>query len=204
MDKLKVPTLNSAKEILLDASHLNPWPWIKHSEFVALAAKNIAKECDNIDENVAYIVGLLHDIGRRYGFSHIKHILDGYNFMCELGYPFSAQIALTHSFSIKNYREYFGTIDCSQEELFFLEKYLQKVEYTPYDELIQLCDALALPTGFCLLEKRMVDVFLRHGSTEFMQEKWLKTFEIKKKFEKLMGVEIYSILPGVIGNTFSN
>ena len=34
-----------------------------------------------------------------------------------------------------------------------------------------------------------------------MQEKWLKTFEIKKKIEDMTGVSIYDVLPGVIDNT---
>lgn len=71
-----------------------------------------------------------------------------------------------------------------------------------YDELIQLCDALALPTGPCILEKRMIDVYLRHGPTKFMREKWLKTFAIKEKLEKQMGISIYSVLSGVKKTTF--
>jgi len=202
MNEIKVPILISAKKLLSDAAHLNPGPWVNHSKYVALAAKNIAKKCNNIDEHIAYTAGLLHDIGRRYGVSHLQHIFDGYNFLSELGYPFLAQIALTHSFPIKEVSSYFGKMDCSKKDLIFLKKYLRDVKYYPYDKLIQLCDALAFPSGFCLLEKRMVDVFLRHGPTAFMREKWLKTFEIKDKFEKQMGVSIYKVLPGVIRSTF--
>lgn len=203
MNEFKTPTLDKANKLLREASNLNPGPWVGHSESVAQAAKNIAKECRDIDENTAYIIGLLHDIGRRFGFSHIRHLLDGYNFMLKLDYPFVAQIAITHSFPTKVLKSYFGKMDCSRKELDFLEKYLQETAYTPYDELIQLCDALALPSGFCLLEKRMVDVILRNGPSKYMQEKWLKTFEIKKKFEKLMGMTIYDVLPGTIENTFN-
>ena len=32
--------------------------------------------------------------------------------------------------------------------------------------LIQLCDGLALPNGFCLLEKRLLDVSMRYGCNE--------------------------------------
>jgi hypothetical protein len=198
-----IPSSAKAKQLLSEASKLNPGPWVKHSEFVALAAKNIAHECQDLNENTAYVLGLLHDIGRRYGFSHIKHILDGYNFLIDLGYPFAAQIALTHSFPNKNIKSCFGKVDCSAKELVFLREFLKEVKYTAYDELIQLCDALALPSGFSLLEKRMVDVFLRHGPCEFMQEKWLKTFEIKTKFEKKMAMNIYDLLPGVKENTFN-
>lgn len=202
MSKIKVPSVRTAKKLLAEASRLNPGPWVKHSMFVALAAKNIAQRCDHLDPYIAYTVGLLHDIGRRFGVSHIKHIFDGYRYLSELGYPFVAQIALTHSFPIKEVKSYFGKMDCSRKDLIFLKSYLHKINYSQYDELIQLCDALALPSGLCLLEKRMIDVYLRHGPTDFMREKWLETFEIKKKFEKIVGISIYEVLPGVKKNTF--
>lgn len=196
------PTLIVAKKLLLEASRLNPGPWVGHSKNVALAARSIASKCKRMDPDVAYTLGLLHDIGRRFGVSHIKHIFDGYRYLLALGYPFAARIALTHSFPVKETTSYFGKLDCSQKDLRFLQSYLRKIQYTQYDELIQLCDALALPTGLCILEKRMIDVYLRHGPTKFMREKWLKTFAIKKKFEKLMGVSIYDVLPGVKKATF--
>lgn len=197
-----IPSWQVARDLLHEAAWLNPGPWVAHSKNVALAAKSIAKKCENLDANTANTLGLLHDIGRRVGVSHIKHIFAGHYFLSELGYPFAAQIALTHSFPVKEVTSYFGKRDCSPKDLRFLRSYLRKIQYTPYDELIQLCDALALPTGLCILEKRMIDVFLRHGPTKFMREKWLKTFALKDKFEKLMGVSIYEVLPGVRKNTF--
>jgi len=65
-----------------------------------------------------------------------------------------------------------------------------------------LCDALALPNGFGLIEKRMVDVALRHGVNEYIISKWKATFEIQQHFEKVIGKSIYSLLPGVVENTF--
>lgn len=197
------PTLSVANKLLREASHLNPGPWVGHSKNVALAARSIAKKCKNLDPDTAFILGLLHDIGRRFGVSHIKHIFDGYRYLIELGYPLSARIALTHSFPIKEPTSYFGKLDCSKKDLRFLRSYLKKIQYTPYDELIQLCDALALPTGHCILEKRMIDVYLRHGPTKFMREKWLKTFAIKEKFEKQIIGSIYDLLPRVKRNTFT-
>ena len=76
------------------------------------------------------------------------------------------------------------------------------MEYDDYDRLIQLCDALALPTGFCLMEKRMVDVVLRHGTNEYMLPKWKATFDIKTYFEQIIQQSVYMVLPGVVQNTF--
>jgi len=63
-------------------------------------------------------------------------------------------------------------------------------------------DALALPSGFCLLEKRMVDVALRYGTTDYTVSKWKQIFKIKKDFESKIGCSIYSLLPGIVKNTF--
>ncbi len=38
-----------------------------------------------MDEDVAYILGLLHDIGRREGIHGMRHSLDGYNFSMKCG-----------------------------------------------------------------------------------------------------------------------
>ena len=66
---------------------------------------------------------------------------------------------------------------------------------------MQLCDALALPTGFCILEKRFVDVTLRYGVHPHTLNRWKKILEIKKYFENLMGCPVYEVLPGVIENS---
>lgn len=46
----------------------------------------IASKCNDLDENDAYVLGLLHDIGRRDGVADMRHILSGYNFMISQGY----------------------------------------------------------------------------------------------------------------------
>ncbi|KOF57611.1 hypothetical protein AGR56_14945 [Clostridium sp. DMHC 10] len=113
-----------------------------------------------------------------------------------------AKICLTHFFDCQDIREALGKWDCSKEEYEFVKKFIETAEYTNYDRLIQLCDALALPSGFCLIEKRMIDVALRHGIHENTINKWKRTFENKKYFEEKMGKSIYSLLDGVVQNTF--
>ena len=84
----------------------------------------------------------------------------------------------------------------------FVKAYLGEVEYTAYDELIQLCDALSLPSGFCLIEKRLVDVVLRYGFNAYTLAKWRSYFTIQQKFEQEIGQSIYRLLPGIVENTF--
>lgn len=62
---MRVPNLEEANKIVKEGESLNPGPWVQHVEYAAKAAYNIAKEIDDLDENVAYVLGYLHDIGRR-------------------------------------------------------------------------------------------------------------------------------------------
>lgn len=197
-----MPTLEEANKILLEAEKLNPGPWVQHSRYAGEAAKLIAENCNGMDPEVAHILGMLHDIGRRFGVTNMRHTIDGYNFCTEKGYDLVARICLTHSHTTGQIKEAFGKWDCSEEECEFVQNYLNTIEYNPYDKLIQLCDALALPSGFTLMERRMIDVALRHGIHEHILPKWKATFEIKDYFEAWMGKSIYSVLPGVIENTF--
>jgi hypothetical protein len=68
--------------------------------------------------------------------------------------------------------------------------------------LIQLCDALTTSRGFCLLEKRLVDVALRYGINDLTVSKWKATFRIKEKFETEIGMSVYNLLPGIKETSF--
>ena len=61
---------------------LNPGPWREHSLGVARAAEYIARECGDMDAEKAYIMGLLHDIGRYEGVTSMRHIIAGYEINC--------------------------------------------------------------------------------------------------------------------------
>lgn len=91
----------------------------------------------------------------------------------------------------------------SQDDYQFMDNFIKNAIYDDYDRLVQLCDALALPTGFCLLEKRFVDVAIRYGTPPVTVERWKKILEIKDLFETRINRSIYELLPGVIENSFS-
>lgn len=199
-----MPTIEEAKHLLDEAKILFPGPWIEHSINVGKAAELIARSCKDLNPDIALVLGMLHDIGNRYGNTYMKHILLGYNFAMEKGYSKVAKVSLTHSFNCHDIRVTFGKWDYfSEDEYEFVKNFIQSVEYDDYDKLIQLCDALALPSGICLMEKRMIDVALRHGLHEHTIDQWKATFETKIYFEKKIGRPIYSILPGVVENTFT-
>ncbi len=198
---MRIPTLNEAEKLLAEAESRNPGPWVAHSRNVALAAKCIA-EHSNLDAETAYILGLLHDIGRREGVTKMRHTLDGFRFLQDLGFDDAARICITHSFVLKNMDAHEGRWDCSVEESKFVADFVKATEFDDYDKLFQLCDALALAEGICLLEKRIVNVALRIGVNGQTVAKWKALFEVQKYFEQKMGQSIYKVLPGVIETTF--
>ena len=175
---------------------------MQHSRYVAQAAEAVAGAHPRLDADSAYVLGLLHDIGRREGTASLRHIIDGYNFLHEKGFDDAARICITHSFPIVDINAAAGQWDCTQDELEFVTEFLYGIDFTEYDRLIQLCDALAMSSGFCLIEKRMVDVAMRHGVNEYTIPRWKARMQIKEKFEKEIGGSVYRLLPGVVENTF--
>lgn len=201
---MKIPSLEEAGCFLSEAENLNPGPWVSHSRFTAQAAQIIAQRCKSLDPEAAYILGYLHDVGRREGVTDMRHVLDGYHYLSVQGYEDAARISMTHSFPIQGMETCAGQWDCTVEEQQFIRDYLHHVEFTDYDRLIQLCDCLALPSGFCLIEKRFVDVSLRRGVNDYTQRRWKAYLQLQRYFEGLMQCSVYRLLPGVVENTFGS
>ena len=76
-----MPNIENAVKMLNEAEKLNPGAWVEHNKTAGMCARAIASKCNDIDENIAYVLGLLHDIGRRDGVMDMRHILSGYNYM---------------------------------------------------------------------------------------------------------------------------
>lgn len=197
-----LPTRQIVEQALEQAQLSNPGPWVEHSRYVALACENIARHCPDLNAADAYIYGLLHDIGRYAGVTSERHLIDGYQYCMARGWEKAAQICISHAYMIKDIHSSIGVFDMPQEDKDFMEAFLREAEYDDYDRLVQLCDALALPTGFCLLEKRFVDVTLRYGVHPYTVRRWQATLDIKTHFEQIIGTSIYDLLPGVVENTF--
>jgi len=199
---MKIPSLPKANAILLEAEERNPGRWVTHCTHVAQSAQRIAAKHPELDPEKAYILGLLHDIGRREGVHGMRHVIDGYNFLIAEGHPDAARICLTHSYPILDVNAGSSAWDGTLEEENFVAEFLAQIKISPYDKLIQLCDALCLPSGPVLMDKRLLDVTLRYGPNEFTTRKWQAFFDIKQEFEMVIGQSIYSLLPGVVENTF--
>ena len=159
-----LPTREEAMELLRDDLACNPGPWGRHCLTAAHCAEKIAAACGDMDPEKAYILGLLHDIGRKFGVRHLGHVSDGFTYMKSLGYDEAAKVCLTHSFHNHTVDDYIGKSDVSEQELALLQTELDKTTYDEYDRLIQLCDALSGAEGVLDIEERMSDVRKRYGS----------------------------------------
>lgn len=188
----KLPDRTEAMKLLEEGVKRNPGPWGEHSKVTAQCAEKIALACGDLDSEKAYILGLMHDIGRRYGISQIRHVTDGYRFMREKGYPAAARICITHSFPNQDIREYVGKFDISREEVTLLAQLLKEYEYTDYDRLIQLCDSIAMPEGPVAADTRMDSVTVRYGY--YPPEKRQAVMRLKEYFEDKMSDNLYRVV----------
>ena len=186
-----LPTREEAIALVRDGLACNPGPWGRHCLTAAHCAEKIASACGDMDSEKAYILGLLHDIGRKFGTRHLGHVSDGYTYMKSLGYDEVAKICLTHSFNNHTVDEYIGKFDVSQEELTLIKTKLVETVYDEYDLLIQLCDSLAGADGVFDIEERMNDVKRRYGS--YPQDKWDSNIELMHYFETRMNQNIYLV-----------
>lgn len=201
-----------AKELLEWAYEQNPGPWFEHSINVAQATENIIieliKNGYNLDADIAYNAALLHDIGRYKGFTKsVIHSYDGYMYMNDLGYTGNAVICVTHSFPCKNEH-----IDIAAEwslvpdhmRIQLVEILNEYCNYDLYNKIITLCDALADADGFTTLERRLISVGLRHGTTSHTSLHWKGFYAIKKELEALICKSIYTILPDVENSIYED
>lgn len=202
---MKVPTPQAALQLLEEAHARNPGLWADHCRVAGESARAIAAQHPALDPDCAYVMGLLHDIGRGAGgpgVADVRHVMDGYRLLLDRGFDDYARICLTHSFPIKQTDAFASPWDCPPAEKQFVQDYLDRVEYTAYDRLIQVCDSLALPYGPCLMEKRLVDVALRHGFNALTIAKWQAFLALRQEFDAVVGGSIYTLLTDVVDNTF--
>ena len=186
-----IPTREEAHRLLTEAEGCNPGPWGDHCRVAADCAYKIAAAA-GMDAERAYVLGLLHDIGRKFGKGHLQHVWYGYRYMMELGYDGAARSCLTHSFNSKSMEEYIGKRDIPDDQQQEIQNLLDRLEYDDYDRLIQLCDSLAMAEGVADIETRMLDVKRRYGW--YPQQKWDMNLALKAYFEKKCGRDIYEIV----------
>ncbi len=206
--KNNFPTLKEAEEIWFEGiRYRQENPEIKplslyieeeykfHTRGVAAAAKKIASRTVSLNPEKAYILGLLHDYGKKKDekAQQIFHGRLGYEEMLERGFPEVARICLTHTFPSKDFDD--KDFWYPQEWKDWLREELKPIEYDDYDRLIQLCDKFFEGMTMISIEKRMQKICERYGLSE---DTYLvlvsEGLVLKEYFDRLCGEDVYVIL----------
>jgi len=123
---------------------------------VAKIAENIAAKTGILNPETAYVLGLLHDVGRIKDetVTHVPHSIEGYKYLCKTGFPDAAPICITHNFIDPDIKaEDYPTYD--QKSFAFARNFLQKVRYNDYDRLIQLADLFSRGKEILSIRQRL-------------------------------------------------
>ena len=160
------------------------------ARFSALLAKAL-----NLDSNKAYVLGLLHDYGKRNDDykSNIFHGLDGYYEMLRLGYPDVARICLTHTFREPD----FDNQDYNYPDQWLDEcrKLLRQYTYNDYDRIVQYADLFFEGLNIVRLEDRVAGIAARYRiSPHQLANLSNSVFKLKEIIDRQCGCDSYTIL----------
>lgn len=198
-------TSKEAKELLekVRANSENEHSWIDHCICVGDAAGRIAKALE-LEENKAKAMGYVHDIGKKYGYrgdGALTHGIKGYQYLKELGYDEEyAGICILHSYLNND-------IDCLSGdrtnrngiEFEFQKEYVENHNYTDYEKIINLCD-LMCSRQIWTMEKRLIDLIVRHGSFETTHYHVTEALKLKQYFDEKLGYNLYELFPEIKEN----
>ena len=174
-----------------------PYPYLLEKEYrfhtlgVAAAAEKIAALIPGMDGEKAYVLGLLHDYGKRIGEREENkfHGQEGYEQMMFLGYPDVAQICLTHTFPDKNFDR--GQYSFPDEWIEWAREKLAGTVYTDYDYLIAFCDKLFEACEMVSIEKRIEAIVERYGLNADQRDLlYRESIGLKKYFDEKTGDDV--------------
>ncbi len=170
--------------------------YIFHTRGIADMASKIAAKTGYLKPEKAYVLGLLHDYGKKYDEKSegIFHVQAGYEEMMQKGYTDVARICLTHSFPDKD----FDDNDYSSyrpEWLSWAHQKLTDVVYDDYDRLIQFCDMHFEGLKIVGIEERIRGISSRYGlKMEQLKNLRANAIRLKSYFSDKCGGDIYSLL----------
>ena len=165
-----------------------------HSLGIAYACAKVAALIPGMDPEKAWVLGLLHDYGKRHDERKGEHfhVLDGYNEMLRLGYTDVARICLSHSFPKKDFD--FSAYGCCREWLAAAREKLDTVELDDYDRLVQLFDFMFEGLRITTFENRVKGIVSRYHPKTPPTDLYNHALENKAYFEAKIGQDIYALL----------
>ena len=188
-----IPNKDKIISYLEEGYKSNPGKWVLHSWIVGKTAQNMAKDLD-LDPDIAFACGALHDIGKSTGAKNAEHFYRGYKILREDSYIFPARIALTHSFQIKKAESYVGEWNIAKDKKDFVDDFLTYNDYNDYDLLIQYLDGI-IKTKYLGIEKRAEATAKKHGTNPYFVARKERLYELEEYFTKELTKPIEEYLP---------
>lgn len=167
----------------------------EHCLNVAYIAQTIAAKTANLNPDIAYVMGLLHDGGKIIDeYAHKRyHGLVGYYLFTEKDQPELARINLTHAFYMKDFKP--EDYPFPRDDMLRCQQLLRDIDYDDYDLIIQLSDMLNDMGKTCTLEYRMASVAKRRGIPSEKTHPILARLNIiKNYFDQKCGCDIYKLI----------
>lgn len=169
---------------------------------IATALKEKGYDID-VDKTMA--LGYIHDIGYRFEKKYVDvffHAIEGYKYLKSLGYDEEyAGICIKHSFLNHDIDCLAGDgdeTDKTNKHYDFVKNYIQS-EYSLSEKVINLCD-LMCTDKVTTMEKRIIDILIRHGAYKNTQYHLIESFKLKQYFDDLLGFNLYTLFPEIIQN----
>lgn len=176
--------------------------WIEHQICVGNTAGKIAKSL-GLDEDKEKALGYIHDIGKRYGIKErgaLVHGYKGYEYLKELGYDEEyAGICILHSYLNNDINCLADITDKNGLEYEFQKNYVENHKYTDEEKIINLCD-LMCTNKVLTMEKRLIDLLVRHGVFETTQYHIKEALKLKQYFDNKLGYNLYNLFPEIKEN----
>lgn len=166
-----------------------------HTQGVARAAEIIAKHIPEMDSKKAFVLGLLHDYGKRVNERQEArfHGREGYEQMMKMGYPDVARVCLTHTFPNKNFDD--EAFSYPRDWIDWTRNVLSTIDYDDYDYLIAFCDKFFEGMSMVSIESRVKGIVERYGLSKKQEEILLKqSLLLKSYFDDKTKCDTYSLL----------
>lgn len=167
-----------------------------HTQGVAESCYLIATHTSDMNSEKAYVLGLLHDYGKKYPEKELNgfHGHWGYEEMMKMGYPAVARICLTHTFYSTDF-----DANCfpsyPAKDLAWAKKQLQQINYDDYDRIVQLCDMFFEKLNIVSIQKRFSGIMERyHLDFDTLKNSYDYAVKNKEYFDKKCQIDVYKIL----------
>ena len=152
---------------------INTSSWLSHSLYEARLCEILASRL-NLDKDIAFNYGLLHDYGRKYSHN-FSHVTKGFEELIDLGLR-ESRACLTHSFindgrfnnnEIPDVKlDYVNNKEHFNSEYDDLSKLLRNITYTDYDRILNIADLMASDHGILSPIDRIYDILSRRGELD--------------------------------------